>query len=66
MGLRIRHYKENDEYTLGSGFGAEHALESRPCKPYADQFLAVPLRIVHMHDLALRGEVGFPAPRSVV
>jgi hypothetical protein len=48
------------------GFGAEHALEARPGELHTDQFLAVPLRIADVNDASLRGEVGFPAPRSIV
>ena len=54
------------EAKSGRGFRAKNALKARASELHADQFLAVPLRIADVNDAALRGEVGFPAPRSIV
>ena len=50
----------------GGGLRAENPLEARANEMHADELLAFRLRIADVHDFALRGEVAFITPRSVM
>src|SRR2546427_11076402 len=51
---------------LGGGFGADDALEARANEMDANELFAVRRRISDVDDAAVRGEIGFRAPRDVV